>query len=161
MKKLTLSAVMFATLTSFAAYADYSQQDINIDAEITDVVSLVDSHNAKLGSMTLTRDLHDSQLYSSAQTVQLKTTNPGDVGVNIYLERAPTLIANAGNLNEKAFTALSVSLDAQELEVGLGGAATFNKDVDFNLVVSATVPNNASTGERYTGIIPLMLESAA
>lgn len=163
MKKLTLSALMFAALTSFTAYADYTQQNIDIDAEITDFVSLVDSRNAKLSSITLTRNLNDynNPVYSSTQTVQLRSANPADTRVSIYLESEPTLIANEGAQNEKRFTDLRVNLDGLELEVGVGQATIFNKDVDLDLIVNATVPQNAATGERYTGVIPLMLESAA
>lgn len=171
MKKTLLSIITMAIVTSSTAYAAHSvQKDIVVEAEIVEPLILTKADGSPLNSLKLLPDLEYTRMQSSGPN-----RDPRGSQDPIYLgvRQAVKITANQGakvkislaedfdmlNTGRKSLSP-SVYIDNLKLDFGKSHKLMLdNKAQTSELRVVGAPPRDAEAGEKYTGILKLVMES--
>ncbi len=156
MKKTLLSIITMATLVgSMAAYAAPMEKEIPVSVTINGVMSLTDDKDVDISSLTLGYDVIDKK-HTLIQPIKI-TSNTGNK-VNVVVNEA--LVLAEKDDTSKVFSGVEVKLGDEVL--------TLNRVKDFELIASAfkadlsitaKQPDDAVSGEVYSGTLKLSIEA--
>lgn len=158
MKKTLLSIITMATLVgSMAAYAAPIEKDIPVSATINGVMSLTDDNGTDINALTLDYDSIDKK-HTLAQPIKI-TSNTGNK-VNVVVKEA--LVLAEKDDASKVFSGVEVKLGNEVLAVNqMKDFKLISSVFEADLSITAKQPDDAVSGEVYSGTLSLSIEATA
>lgn len=156
MKKTLLSIITMATLVgSMVAYAAPMEKEIPVSVTINGVMSLTDDKDVDISSLTLGYDAIDKK-HTLIQPIKI-TSNTGNK-VSFTVKEALTLTEEVDG--SKVFKEAEVKLGNQKLTTGQAGVFQLTGTVfEKTLSITAEQPDDAESGEVYSGTLKLSIEA--
>lgn len=162
MKKTVTAIITMATLASTAVYANPTERDIRVEAEIVSLMDITKADDSKINKIKLVYDTFENNgTYSHAEMVKIKTRKHAGDNLKMSLV-APVVLSEPDN--NKEFTDVEVSFGGQKLVETANThqlIAFAGSELSAELKVTAKEPHDAVGGEKYSGVIQLRLEPSA
>ncbi|EEQ09951.1 hypothetical protein ymoll0001_36990 [Yersinia mollaretii ATCC 43969] len=167
MKKTLLSIITMAIVTSNTAYAaHFVQKDIVVEAEIVEPLILTKADGSTFNNIQLEykpekwNGIGSHLVFSPAKlTVKQPIKIIANQGARVKLSLAENFyMAGANGENDRLYP--DVFIDDNMLQ-GVDDDYEFTPDNRVQeLRLETEVPDNAKSGDKYTGVLKLLMESA-
>ncbi|CQD38395.1 alpha-related fimbriae minor subunit 1 [Yersinia mollaretii] len=167
MKKTLLSIITMAIVTSNTAYAAHSvQKDIVVEAEIAEPLILTKADGSPLNSLKLDYlpeqgDASSEFYFESPAALKvrqsIKITANKDARVKLSLAENFYMVGTNGE-NDRLYPDIFIN---ENMLQGVDYDYEFTPDNRVQeLRLEAEVPEDAKPGDKYTGVLKLVMESA-